>query len=321
MNAHLPRLSIVIPAYNVAEYILPAVSSALDQSFADLEVIVVDDGSTDNTPTLLAQLAGARQDQRLRIVRQANGGLSAARNTGIREARGEYIGFLDGDDLWRPDKAERHVAAMDDDPSIGISYSASEFIEEDGQPTQRLLRPDTLKPSLHEMIVRNHVGNGSTPVVRRDCFEIAGLFREDLRSCEDYEMWCRILWLTDAVAVGIPVPLTLYRLRKTSLSFDVDRFVTQADMALAIIQSSMKEVPRRLIARARSEHYRIAARKAVMAGRTDKARRLLVQAFRLRPLMFLTDLRAIAAFVSLAVPEAGIRRVEKLFLFRRAGRV
>lgn len=321
MNARIPRISIVIPAYNVADYILPAVNSALDQSFADLEVIVVDDGSTDRTPALLAQLAEARQDERLRIIRQANGGLSAARNTGIREARGDYIGFLDGDDLWRHDKAERHVALMDSDPDIGISYSASEFIEEDGRPAQRLLRPDTLKPSLHDMILRNHVGNGSTPVVRRDCFEIAGLFREDLRSCEDYEMWCRILWLTDAVAVGLPVPLTLYRLRKSSLSFDVDRFVTQADRALAVIQSSMKEVPPRLIARARSEHYRVAARKAVIAGRTDKARRLLAQAFRLRPLMFLTDLRAIAAFVSLAVPERGIRRVENLILFLRAGRV
>ena len=321
MNAASPRLSIVIPAYNVAEYILPAVNSALDQTYADLEVIVVDDGSTDETPALLAQLSRMRQDERLRIVRQVNGGLSAARNTGIREARGEYIGFLDGDDLWLPEKAERHIAAMDDDPGIGFTYSASEFIEEDGRPTHRLLRPDTLKPSLHDMILRNHVGNGSTPVVRRECFAIAGLFREDLRSCEDYEMWCRILWLTDGVAVGLPLPLTLYRLRKSSLSFDVDRFVAQSDMALAVIQSSMKEVPRRLIARARAEHYRIAARKAVMAGKADKARGLLARAFRLRPSMFLTDPRAIAAFVSLAVPEAGIRRMENLILLLRAGRV
>ncbi|QRM53582.1 glycosyltransferase [Sinorhizobium sp. BG8] len=320
MNAHVPRLSIVIPAYNVAEYIVPAVVSALDQSFSDLEVIVVDDGSTDDTPALLAKLSEERQDERLRIVRQPNGGLSAARNTGIREARGEYIGFLDGDDLWRPDKAERHVAAMDCDPGIGLTYSASEFIEEDGQLTHRILRPDTLNPSLHEMILRNHVGNGSTPVVRRDCFEVAGFFREDLRSCEDYEMWCRILWLTDAVAIGLPLPLTFYRLRKSSLSFDVDRFVAQADLALEIIQSSMREVPRRLIVRARSEHYRIAARKAVIAGKTDKARSLLAHAFRLRPLMFLTDLRAIAAFVSLAVPEAGLRKVENFILFLRARR-
>ena len=321
MNAPAPRLSIVIPAYNVADYIVAAVNSALDQTFTDLEVIVVDDGSTDQTPVLLAKMGETRRDPRLRIVRQPNGGLSAARNTGIREAHGEYIGFLDGDDLWAADKAERHVAVMDDDPSIGLSFSASEFIEEDGRSTHRRLRPDRLKPSLHQMILRNHVGNGSTPVVRRSCFEIAGVFREDLRSCEDYEMWCRLLWLTEFVAVGIPQPLTFYRLRKSSLSFDVDRFVAQADMALAIIQSSMKEVPHRVIERARSEHYRIAARKAVIAGKTRQARRLLVRAFRIRPVKFLTDPRAIAAFASLALPEAGIRRMESFVLMFRAGRI
>jgi glycosyltransferase involved in cell wall biosynthesis len=321
MNSAIPRISIVIPAYNVADFIVPAVESALDQTFRDLEVIVVDDGSIDDTSNLLASLAERRKDDRLRIVRQANGGLSSARNTGIREARGTYIGFLDGDDLWRADKAGAHVALMDSDPNIGFSYSGSEYLEENGNSAHRLLRPDTLHPSLHQMILRNHVGNGSTPVVRRMCFEVAGNFREDLRSCEDYEMWCRILWMTDTVATGLQEPLTYYRLRKSSLSFDVDQFVGQADKALDIICASMREVPRGLIARARAEHYRIGARKAVIAGKMQPARKLLIHAFRLCPMMFLTDLRALAALFSLAVPERGLRWMEHLFLSLRLRRV
>jgi hypothetical protein len=315
---HAPRLSIVIPAYNVADYIVSAVESALDQTYRNLEVIVVDDGSTDATSSQLFGLSRRRQDHRLRVVRQHNGGLSAARNRGIREARGEYIGFLDGDDLWHQDKAEAHLAIMDGDQTIGFSYSASEYIEEDGRPTDRLLRPDSMKPSLHSMILRNHVGNGSTPIVRRSCFEAVGMFREDLHSCEDYEMWCRILWMTDAIAVGLPSPLTYYRLRRSSLSFDVDRFVSQADLALDIIQSSMRDIPRRLIACARAEHYRIAARKAVLAGRTDRARRLLVRAFQMRPTMFLIDPRAAAALISLAISERQLRKLESLVMFLRA---
>ncbi|QFY63421.1 glycosyltransferase family 2 protein (plasmid) [Rhizobium grahamii] len=318
MSTEHPRLSIVIPAYNVADFIVPAVQSALDQTFRNLEVIVVDDGSTDATPARLADLAAKRRDARLRIVRQDNGGLSAARNTGIREARGEYIGFLDGDDLWCEDKAAAHIALMDSDPAIGISFSASELLEEDGRRTGNVQSPDITKPSLHQMILRNHVGNGSTPVVRRTCFEVAGDFREDLRSCEDYEIWCRILWLTDATAVGLSAPLTFYRMRKSSLSFDVDRFVKQIDAALDIIQSSMREVPPGLISRARAEHYRIAARKAALAGMTDKARDLLKRVFRLRPAIFLTDRRAMATLASLFVPERGLRTVEHVVASFRA---
>src|SRR5271170_6834147 len=104
-----PILSIVIPAYNVVAFIAQAVISALEQSFADIEVIVVDDGSTDATPQVLTRLADMRRDPRLRIIRQANAGLSGARNTGIAAAHGAFIGLLDGDDLWRANKAALHM--------------------------------------------------------------------------------------------------------------------------------------------------------------------------------------------------------------------
>jgi glycosyltransferase involved in cell wall biosynthesis len=191
-----PLLSVVVPAYNVERYLRPAIDSVLAQSLRDLEVIVVDDGSTDKTPALLQDICRHDDDPRLRTLRQDNRGLSAARNTGIRAARGAFIGFLDGDDIWLPEKAEIHLRAMQGDPGIGISFSDSEYLTESGARTGRYLHPWKARPSLHDMIRRNHVGNGSTPIVRRACFEEAGLFREQLTSCEDYEMWCRILWMT-----------------------------------------------------------------------------------------------------------------------------
>jgi glycosyltransferase involved in cell wall biosynthesis len=296
-----PTLSIVIPAYNVADYIEAAISSALDQTFRDLEVIVVEDGSTDQTPAVIEALGRRRKDQRLRIVSKANGGLAAARNTGIAEAKGAFVGFLDGDDIWMPEKAEKHLLSMQKDPSIGISFSNSAYLTEDGQRTGTFLIAGKSNPSLHDMIRRNHVGNGSSPIVRRACFEIAGIFHPDLRSCEDYEMWCRIL-RSGFRASGLDDPLTLYRLRTTSLSFNFEKFLENADRAMSYLKTAMPNVPRSVFRAGHAEHYRIAAWKAVSSSQTSSARKLLMKAVRLRPGLMLSDWRAFATAVALVIP-------------------
>lgn len=297
-----PMLSIVIPAYNVAPYIRAAIESALAQTFTDLEVIVVDDGSTDDTTRVLDDIALTSNDERLRIINQPNGGLSAARNTGIRHARGAFIGFLDGDDIWLPGKAAAQIIAMQKDPAIGISFCHSEYLTEDGHRTGSILLAGKAKPSLHDMIRRNHVGNGSTAIVRRECFEQAGLFFNELRSCEDYEMWCRILWLTSYRAVVTPKTLTLYRLRENSLSFNSTKFVENADLAIMCLRKQMPNVPERVFRSGQAEHYRIAAWKAVSAKRPRDGLRLLARAICLRPLLILTDWRALGTAVAIALP-------------------
>ncbi|WP_431858578.1 glycosyltransferase family 2 protein [Azospirillum sp.] len=308
-----PTLSIVIPAYNVAAYIEQAVTSALDQSVRDCEVIVVDDGSTDATPAVLAALAEARGDTRLRIVRQENGGLSAARNTGIRHARSRYIGFLDGDDAWRPEKAERQLALMEADPRIGISFSHSEYMLEDGTLTGQFLVAEIERPSLRQMIRRNHVGNGSAPIVRRDCFEQAGVFRAELRSCEDYEMWCRILSATSFVAAAVPAPLTLYRLRGSSLCFAFDTFLENADRAVAFLRDTIPRMPDRVFDRGLAEHHRITAWKALTSGQTTASMRYLARAIRLNPWLLVSDRRAVVTLVAIAVRKSGSPGLQRAF--------
>ncbi len=318
-----PLLSVVVPAYNVQRYLWAAVDSALAQTFRDLEVIVVDDGSTDETVNLIQEWCLRNDDPRLRILRQDNRGLSAARNTGIRAARGTFIGFLDGDDIWLPEKAERHMQALQRDPRIGISFSDSEYLAEDGRRTERYLQPRKPRPSLHDMIRRNHVGNGSAPIVRRACFEEAGFFREELKSCEDYEMWCRILWMTTYRAELIDAPLTLYRIRNSSLSFNFAKFLTNADAALTALRTAMPNVPERVFRTGHAEHYRIAAWKAVSSGQKAAGRKLLMHALRLRPVLAVTDWRAMGTFFASLLPTSFRDRFlfwMKMFQKRHMGR-
>lgn len=298
----MPLVSVVIPAYNVEAYVAEALRSALRQTYPHREVIVVDDGSTDRTLAVIARTRAEHGDPPLTVVRQPNRGLSAARNAGLRAARGELIAFLDGDDAWRDDKLARHVRVMTADPGVGVSFSESEYMTEDGRPTGDCISTRNLLPSLHAMLRRNHFGNGSTVVARRECFEQAGVFREDLKSCEDYEMWCRLLWATDFRAVGIASPLTLYRVRSGSLSFDVGKFTANADHAMRVLRSTMRNVPESLFRAGHAEHYRIAAMKAAMCGRNGDAARLLGCALRLWPPILLADAAPAATAVLLLLP-------------------
>ena len=128
-----PQVSVVMPAYNVAPFILESVRSVLEQSFQDLELIVVDDGSSDGSADRLL----AVKDSRLQIIQQVNRGSSSARNSGIKLASSEYIGFIDADDLWVPNKLETHITFLEQHPEVDLTFSRSELIDENGNATGR----------------------------------------------------------------------------------------------------------------------------------------------------------------------------------------
>lgn len=309
-----PRLSIIIPAYNVEAYIADAIASALAQSLHDIEVIVVNDGATDST----AERIAAFDDPRLRVITQINGGLSNARNSGIKAARAPLIGFLDGDDRWHPEKAQRHVALMEQDPTIGVSYSHSTYIDETGQETGALLLSNRAAPDLTAMVRQNRVGNGSTPVVRADCFRIAGLFDETLRSCEDWEMWVRILRETGLSARLIPEALTEYRLNTQSLSFNFDGFLRNAEAATARIGEQTPQVSARHVRFGLAMCYRIAGAKAVKIGQTAQALQLLRRAVTLSPEIIVADPRFVATLAVMVAPQRAVA-MAKNFVRWRAG--
>jgi len=283
-----PLLSIVVPAYNVEQFIADAIFSALTQTMSDLEVVVVDDGSTDRTAKIIAAI----RDPRLRPIRQENRGLAGARNSGVRAARAPFVGFLDGDDLWEPNKAATQLAAFEADAHLVMTYSYSAYIDDRGVRTGEYLVSRLRRPTLRQMIRRNHVGNGSTPIIRTRELREAGLFNERLRSVEDYEMWCRLLHRHgDGAAFMVPEPATLYRVRTRSLSVNFGNFVRFGEMANALMREAMPEIPRWVMREGLANIYRIASRKAASAGCSREALRYLGRALRLAPWLPLSDPR------------------------------
>ena len=180
-------VTVVIPCYNYARFIREAVDSALAQTVAPQEVIVVDDGSTDQTPEVMATYAS---DPRVRYLRQENRGLSAARNAGIRAARGEFIALLDADDRWKPEKLSRQLAEFTEE-SVGLVYCGREVFDEHG--TQNLDPADESKCGRAlEWLTVATLFCPSSVILRRCCFLEQGGFDESLRKVEDREMWIRL---------------------------------------------------------------------------------------------------------------------------------
>ncbi|MBT9317206.1 glycosyltransferase family 2 protein [Leptothoe spongobia] len=184
-----PRVSVVIPAYNAMAYLPEAIESVLAQTFADYDVVIVDDGSNDNIQTWVTTI----KDPRVRLVSQANRGLAGARNTGIRESDGDYIAFLDADDRWHPTKLEKQVTLMEASTNIGVVYTWMTLVNQTGEPTGRFVNNCVEGNVWESLILSNCVGSGSNPMVRRTCFEQVGDFDENLGSyMEDRDMWLRI---------------------------------------------------------------------------------------------------------------------------------
>ena len=309
------RLSVVVPCYNVGALAAEAVRSLLQQSLVALEVIAVDDGSTDDT---LAQLL-ALTDPRLTVVTQENRGLAATRNTGIVHARAPLIGFCDGDDVWFPDKAAKHVAVMDADPTIGLTFSHSAYLDESGVPTGQLLVSRCRRPTTGDLVARNHIGNGSTAIVRRECFAAAGLFDESLASCEDAEMWTRLSVRTALTLHLVPEPLTGYRVRASSQMHTFETYIAGSRTYLERYRSYVPGYGDREAARTYALHLRVLSRKAFSCGDIELSRAILGEALRHSPAIVVRDVRALAMTGLHALAWMLPRRAQTLPY--RAGRV
>ena len=187
-------VSVVIPSFNYGRFVGDAVESALGQTYPDLEVIVVDDGSTDDTQRVLKRFGS-----RIRYVYQNNRGLSAARNTGVRLANGEWIALLDADDVWHPRKTEVQLAAGQSIAGVGLIGS----LPADVLPPALDSAPSIRELSVRDFLLSIRTGPSGT-LIRRTCFDAVGLFDENLRSIEDRDMWLRIAARFAAVQVASP---------------------------------------------------------------------------------------------------------------------
>lgn len=237
-SVNSPLVSVVIPTFNRRSLIAETISSVLNQTYTRLELIIVDDGSTDGTHEFVLDSFGT--DPRLRYITQSNGERAVARNRGIKESRGELIGFLDSDDIWLPQKLELQVASLGRDQTADCCYCLFDVLTTNSQSEVETPLPpenDIFEPLLRECFV-----GSMTPLIRRHCFETVGGFCEDRRLLcfEDWEMWTRLAsqfrWIL------VPEVLGRHRLHAGNTQHAPDVFVDElriqlmADYSLSTMQ-------------------------------------------------------------------------------------
>ena len=207
-------ISVIIPTYNSDKYICEAIDSVLSQTCKDYEIIIIDDGSTDNTKNLIAE-----NYPTVRYFYSKNKGVSSARNIGISIAQGEFIAFLDADDKWLPEKLEKQLALFENDHQVGMVFTENYYFDEHGLKEIKIFKRKLL---MYGNIVRNIFLNSyvvtSTVMVRKSVFDDVGLFEEGLAIAEDDNMWMRIC-LKNRIEL-LDEPLILYRITEGSLSRD-----------------------------------------------------------------------------------------------------
>ena len=251
-------VSVVIPAYRCAQYIVQGIESVLNQSFANHEILVVNDGSPD-TAELEAALAAYAG--RIRYFKQSTKGPSGARNTGIRNAFGEYVAFLDGDDYWTPDHLAKNVAILERDPTLALVYCDCILVKND-QPYSRVFyvqnQPSTV--TFETLLLQSSTISTSSVVVSRDAILAAGGFDEVLYRCEDFDMWLRLSFSGGRMAYH-PDAEVYHRMHEVSLSADSlamikDRVRVYNKTASTLpISKEQEQIIRRMITKSQSDGY------------------------------------------------------------------
>ncbi|MEM9927833.1 MAG: glycosyltransferase family 2 protein [Cyanobacteria bacterium P01_D01_bin.50] len=285
------KISVIIPVYNAEKYVAATIQSVLSQTYENFEILIIDDGSPDNS----IEICKLFKDSRIKIIHQLNRGLPGARNTGIRNAQGDYLAFLDADDIWLPEKLEKHVEHLNNSPTVGISFCYSAVINEKGDYTGLYQKPRKLydiTPSY--VLCRNPVGNGSTAVIRREVFEdikyqdnLHGTvedyyFDERLRHTKadatDIECWLRTSIQTRWRHEGIPEALTLYRVNSGGFSANALKQLEALEKVVEKTRSYAPDIMLHCEQVARAYHLRYTVSRLVTIGDGFTAVKLFNQA-------------------------------------------
>ncbi|MBN1317553.1 MAG: glycosyltransferase [Anaerolineales bacterium] len=229
-----PTISVVLPSFNGAATIRETVESVLNQTFSDLELLIVDDGSTDSTIEQLDNL----KDERLEIFTFSNSGLAANRNRGIARSRGEFIAFIDQDDIWLPGKLAAELEALREYPEAAVAYSWVDCIDVEGNFLWPGSRNEIRGDIYSRLIQEDLLVCGSNALIRKNDLMDVGVFDETLNSAEDWDLWIRLS--AQFPFVCVPVVHVLYRISTTTLSFDLDKTETAG---LTVLERAFNNAP------------------------------------------------------------------------------
>jgi hypothetical protein len=278
-----PLVSVIVPCYNASTLVGDALASILAQAWTEFEVIVVDDGSEDSEA--LERLL-APHGSRFRYLRQPNSGPSAARNLGIREARGELVAFLDSDDLWEPEFLAAQVEVLAADPGLSMTYCDTRLAGESARAGTRLSRlvPEPSRVTVENLLLRRCIIHPSTVVARRAALQDAGLFDEGIWHSEDLDLWVRLLGRGGRVRY---VPRVLARRHGGGrrLTSDVERLITsQLEISRRMLaggpgrDADLRPALERNVARCEARLRALAGVRHLFAGETTRAVQLLADA-------------------------------------------
>ncbi len=287
-----PAISVVMPVYNAERFVAIAMKSVLGQTFCDIELLVIDDGSQDESVKICQGIA----DRRTRIIRQQNQGVSSARNTGITHARAGIIAFIDSDDVWAPEKLEHHISHLHRRYDVGISYCGAKLIDESGRSLGIYQCPVLYGVTPREVFCGQVIRNGSVPVIRRAVLdEMAwrtpargdrfSYFDESFQQSEDVECWTRIALTSDWLFEGISGELASYRVNSRGISADVIRQLATWERVCAKVATYAPEFIAAHGQEARGRQLRYLARRACSNRDRKLALQLVLQALRTWPQM------------------------------------
>ncbi len=269
------KVSVVIPVYNARDVIGETIESVLAQTWTDREIVVVDDGSSDGSGDIVRSFG-----ERVRYVRQENGGVARARNRGIAESTGEYVALLDHDDLWHPTKLDKQVAVLDRRPEVGMVVTDVAHLDREGKPMGVIGAGYNPSETFARLFVRGFVPTPSAAMIRRSVLETVGGFDERFHSAglDDHELWTRIAARYEIA--NIAEPLTYHR----------NREIKPADVALAhrplLIETLLARVgddpvKRRYLLREQASYLADRGKQLINMGERTQGRSCLVHGFAL----------------------------------------
>ncbi|MGA1980071.1 MAG: glycosyltransferase [Sedimentisphaerales bacterium] len=269
-----PTVSIIIPTYNRSRLIARAVKSVLNQTYQNFELIIVDDGSTDDTREIVAGF----NDKRIRYVRhEENKGEAAARNTGIKVARGGYIAYQDSDDEWFPEKLARQMELLENaSPQVGVIYTGFWKMENLRKTYIPFSWVNQKNGDIHRELLKGNFIGSPVVLIKKDCFNRVGLFDERLRNLVDWEMWIRISKLYHFRCVDEPLVIAHYG--SDNVSDNSDSLIDALELILEKNRDEFKEEKRLL-----AGHWINIGKLLVAKGRVEKGRQYIVDALRLYP--------------------------------------
>ncbi|MBW4440442.1 MAG: glycosyltransferase family 2 protein [Plectolyngbya sp. WJT66-NPBG17] len=290
-----PLVSVIIPAYNATAFVCDTLDSVIAQTYPRVEIIVVDDGSQDETAKIVQSYCD--HVSFIQLIQQENAGVAAARNRAIEAAQGEYIAPIDADDVWLPQKLEKQVECFVRSlGSVGLVYSWSVDVDEQNEVTGGFCAWTVNGDAYIPMIYTNFLGNASSPLIRRECFEQVGGYNTELKAlnaqgCEDWELYLRIAERYQVRV--IPELLVRYRQSANSMSTNPETMRRSFELTMQDVQQRHPEIPAKMFHWATSHYYCGLAERSL--GRGEVSKRSLICSKRFSLIIFLFSIQGATA--------------------------